>query len=146
MKTAVCVSMTFDTAHRLYEYDGPCSRIHGHTYRVEVAFAREGFLNNKGMVLDFKTFKQYVKEVIDTLDHRLLLQANDPLCVALSEYPEQYIGLHFIPTAENLAWHILGLVFDATERAKIFADVEVKVRLWETPTCYAEAYRAKNNE
>lgn len=69
-------------AHWLPDYSGPCSRLHGHTFLIEVWI--EGPLYPAtGMVADFKV----VKDIIDLLDHRCL---ND------------YIQ---IPTAENVAKH-----------------------------------------
>lgn len=61
----------FEAAHRLTGLppEHPCSRLHGHSYRVELVLQSET-LDYRGFVLDYREldpFKQYV----DTyLDHR----------------------------------------------------------------------------
>jgi len=72
---------TFDAAHRLYdsalgseENDrlyGPCSRIHGHTYRLEVSLRGDSLVH--GMLIDFGRVDAVVNErIIDRLDHRVI--------------------------------------------------------------------------
>ena len=71
---------TFDAAHFLPNYDGDCSRMHGHTWKVEIWL--EGCVNSQnGMVLDFR----YMQRVLDDYDHALLNEIVSP------------------PTAENIA-------------------------------------------
>ena len=47
---------SFDSAHFLYGYEGKCSNIHGHRWKVEVT-VKNAFLQrngqNKGMIMDF---------------------------------------------------------------------------------------------
>ena len=97
---------TFDSAHYLVDYHGPCEKLHGHTYRFEVIVAGE--VGTGGMVMDFVEIKSVVQElVVSKLDHKLL---NDLMAQ---------------PTAENIAvwiWNALK------ERLPLSA-----VRLWETP-------------
>jgi 6-pyruvoyltetrahydropterin/6-carboxytetrahydropterin synthase len=59
----------FDAAHRLPNYDGPCSRYHGHEYKLEVQVKRR--VDTKtNMVMDFSKLKDKVKEsVINRFDH-----------------------------------------------------------------------------
>lgn len=35
-KWKLTTEFTFDSAHYIKDYDGPCGRMHGHTYRVQV--------------------------------------------------------------------------------------------------------------
>lgn len=64
---------TFDAAHHLPGYDGCCSRVHGHTYKLEIVL--EGDKKNDGMIMDFAILKKIVKEeVLDKLDHQDLNQ------------------------------------------------------------------------
>jgi len=56
----VTKKFTFDMAHALYGYDGPCKNIHGHTYVLYVtlkgkALESENHPKN-GMVIDFTDF------------------------------------------------------------------------------------------
>jgi 6-pyruvoyl tetrahydropterin synthase/QueD family protein len=71
-KIRVTKVFTFDMAHALFGYDGPCKNIHGHTYRLSVTLIGEQIQeeNNpkEGMVIDFTDFKRIVKEnVIDII-------------------------------------------------------------------------------
>lgn len=66
---------TFDACHSLPDYVGPCARLHGHTYKLEVTVCGE--LTKKGpkrgMIIDFSVLKKIVeKEVISKYDHDFL--------------------------------------------------------------------------
>ena len=68
----------FEMAHALWNYDGPCKNIHGHSYRLFVTVMGipidDGEHAKFGMVMDFKDLKAIVhKEIIDVFDHSLLL-------------------------------------------------------------------------
>jgi queuosine biosynthesis protein QueD len=80
------ISRKIAAAHYLPEYEGNCSRMHGHTWKIEVWL--HGEVQSDGMVVDFRE----VKDVIDELDHKCL---NDVL-------PN--------PTSENLALYLLEKV------------------------------------
>tara|TARA_Y100000310_G_scaffold325538_1_gene389156 strand:- start:902 stop:1234 length:333 start_codon:yes stop_codon:yes gene_type:complete len=102
---------TFDSAHRLPWHKGKCFTLHGHTYKLEVTV--EGPLNKDGIVVDFGDLKKVVKkEILDKYDHKYLNKFFDN------------------PTAELVVkeFHkILRKDFNI-----------VRLRLWETPTSYAE--------
>ena len=105
-------SFTFDAAHVLPWHPGKCSRLHGHTYRLEVSVT--GPLDSNGVVIDFGDIKKTVAAaVLDPLDHTLLNNTIDN------------------PTAERLALHILGELQTAGLTPSL-------VRLWETADCSAE--------
>jgi 6-pyruvoyltetrahydropterin/6-carboxytetrahydropterin synthase len=70
---------TFESAHRLCDpalsdaenaaLYGPCSRTHGHTYRLEVTLSGEAL--EHGMLVNFADLDALVKRlVIERLDHR----------------------------------------------------------------------------
>ena len=117
MRTTITKILTFDAAHSLPEHLGKCRNVHGHTYTVEVTI--EGTIDSggptDGMVMDFADLSSRVAElVVDPLDHRYLNDLFD-----------------FAPTAEAVAeWTLVTL-----QRAGLPV---VRVRLWETPTSYAE--------
>lgn len=69
-KIIVSKTVYFDAAHHLPGYDGPCKRIHGHTWKVRVGIS--GPVDSKtGMVLDFKDLKKMLEEeVVDRFDHQ----------------------------------------------------------------------------
>lgn len=112
MRARVTRSFTFEAAHRLPWHDGPCRRLHGHSYRLEVTV--EGPIGDQGMVLDFQDLAAVVRrEIVDRYDHQLL---NDLL--------EN-------PTAELLA-------ADAWKRLEAAGLAVAGLRLWETPTSSVE--------
>ena len=104
----------FSAAHALRGYEGPCARLHGHNWKVEVEVeARE--LDEIGMGLDFKAIKDAAREVTGRLDHRNLNEL------------EPFDRLN--PTAEHIAAHIYR------ELARRLDDGRVRVRavtIWET--------------
>jgi 6-pyruvoyltetrahydropterin/6-carboxytetrahydropterin synthase len=68
-------SFTFEAAHVLPNHPGKCSRLHGHSYRLDVTL--EGPLQADGpaagMIEDFEVVTRVVKAaVIAELDHRSL--------------------------------------------------------------------------
>jgi len=67
----------FAAAHFLIFANGRREALHGHNYQVSVAV--EGALDRAGVILNFITFKPLVKEVCDGLDHRTLIQTDNPL-------------------------------------------------------------------
>ncbi|KUK44990.1 MAG: 6-carboxytetrahydropterin synthase QueD [Methanothrix sp.] len=103
------LSLEFDAAHRLPGYDGKCSRVHGHTYDVEVVL--EGPVDDEnGFLVDFYDLKQILKSVLEELDHRDLNEI-------LSN-----------PTAERIAEHIkASLESQLLDRSASL----VSVKLWE---------------
>jgi 6-pyruvoyltetrahydropterin/6-carboxytetrahydropterin synthase len=67
----LCVKDSFAAAHRLEAYHGKCEELHGHNFHVEAFFSGTE-LNHEGMVIDFKILKNYLKQVLDMLDHKYL--------------------------------------------------------------------------
>ena len=52
---------SFDSAHFLYRYEGKCSNIHGHRWRVIVEIKGEELDiegQERGMLVDFESFKK----------------------------------------------------------------------------------------
>jgi 6-pyruvoyltetrahydropterin/6-carboxytetrahydropterin synthase len=73
-------SFTFEAAHVLPNHPGKCARLHGHSYRLDVAL--EGPLHPDGpaagMIEDFEVISRVVKSaVIGELDHRSLNELID---------------------------------------------------------------------
>ena len=71
---------SFEAAHALDGYDGPCREIHGHSYRLFVTVKgcpADDDTNPKcGMVMDFGVLKSIVnEEVVSRFDHALVLRA-----------------------------------------------------------------------
>ncbi len=70
-------SLRFSAAHFLTLPGHVCERLHGHNYRVAVTV--DGAVDpGTGFVVDFAVLKGVVREVIDPLDHRLLVPSENP--------------------------------------------------------------------
>lgn len=116
MKYTICKAFSFDAAHSLPL--GPyhkCSRLHGHTYTVEVVLSRDT-LDERGMVVDFFELGRAKEYVDQALDHRNI---NEVVPVS---------------TAENIAAHLWE------KFVRWFPDLE-RVRVYETASCWAEVTR-----
>ena len=61
----------FSSAHKLEGYDGQCKNLHGHNWKVRVAVQCEK-TDKIGLAIDFGVIKNYLKEIIDKLDHQYL--------------------------------------------------------------------------
>jgi len=115
----VVKQFTFDAAHYLPEHPGKCRNLHGHTYKLEVGV--EGFVDLKtGMVIDFGDLKEFVNPIVEKLDH-------------VSQW-------HLLPTAELM---VLDIAVELSESFPAKRGKVEFVRLWETPTSYAE-WRAES--
>ena len=136
---SVSREIDFCYGHRLLDYQGKCRYLHGHNGRALITIEASG-LDAQGMVLDFAEIKRVIHRWIDqTLDHRMILNHNDPVVPALEEVGEPMYLLEDNPTAENIA----KLIFDFAA-AQGFPVVEV--RFWETPGCFASYRRGEGAE
>ena len=132
---------TFDMAHALYGYDGPCKNIHGHTYHLSVTLLGQPIQNSAdvklGMVIDFGDLKKIVQEqILSTYDHALVINKEAPYSkndLLFKEF-EKVILVDYQPTCENLLLHYVRLIQAALPAVYTL----VSVRLEETPTSYAE--------
>ncbi|MFC5541658.1 MAG: 6-carboxytetrahydropterin synthase QueD [Bacilli bacterium] len=123
-RVLVSKEFTFDAAHHLHAYEGKCKNLHGHTYKVVMGVS--GYPDDRGLVIDFADLKEIWKEKIEIyLDHRYLNETLPPMNT----------------TAENMVvWIYEKLAEALAERSIDGARVEF-IRLYETPTSYAEARR-----
>ncbi|QED48071.1 6-carboxytetrahydropterin synthase QueD [Cytobacillus dafuensis] len=125
-RVLVSKEFTFDAAHHLHCYEGKCKNLHGHTYNV--VFGISGYVDEIGLVIDFGNIKEIWKKEIEIhLDHRYL---NETL-------PKMNT------TAENMVVWIYEKMSDAfNNRSEKYNDARIEfVRLFETPTSYAEVRR-----
>jgi 6-pyruvoyltetrahydropterin/6-carboxytetrahydropterin synthase len=122
--------LNFCYGHRLLRHEGKCRHLHGHNGKAVITISAPT-VDELGMVMDFSRLKRVVGDWIDeTLDHKMLLQRDDPVLPLLQQQGEPVVVLDVNPTAENIA----RLIFDFTA-AQGFPVVEV--RLWETDRCFA---------
>jgi 6-pyruvoyltetrahydropterin/6-carboxytetrahydropterin synthase len=131
--------MEFDAAHRVLGHEGKCKNLHGHRYAVEATFAAKS-LDALGRVVDFGVIKEKLGAWIDdNWDHTTILFDKDKaLGKAITSITGQKIFyMNANPTAENMADYLLHIVCP-----KLFGKLPiecVRLRLYETPNCYAEA-------
>lgn len=70
-------SAGFSAAHFLTLPGHMCERLHGHNYRVAVRV--DGAIDPAtGFLIDFAVLKQALKELIDPMDHKLLVPTGNP--------------------------------------------------------------------
>ena len=65
------IERCFSAAHQLRGYNGNCSNLHGHNYRVTVT-VRSNELDRIGIALDFRKLKQELDSLLEEYDHRNL--------------------------------------------------------------------------
>lgn len=69
---SLSVDFEFAAAHRLPRYDGPCSRMHGHNYRLTVT-VDGGIDPRSGMVVDFEVVRRVVWDsALSRWDHQTM--------------------------------------------------------------------------
>lgn len=157
----------FEAGHRVWsqKLDRPdlsistecaCKHLHGHSYTLKV-FLTSDTLDNSGMVTDFKNLN-FMKEFLDdTLDHKFIIDVNDPLFTKITnvkdpktyvnnfrnlgsifrehgkingddDFLDSFVLVNFVPTSENICKYI-GLYAQSIlgNVAKVSA-----IELWET--------------
>lgn len=126
----VTKTFSFEAAHHLPGHRGKCARLHGHSYRLEVAvrgpIKEVPDQSDSGMVIDFEDLSQIVRNaIIERLDHRDL---------------NEVTGLR--TTAENLAhW-----MWDTLTTAGLSEQLLYRIRLWETQSSYVEITLAEREQ
>ncbi|MCI1266739.1 MAG: 6-carboxytetrahydropterin synthase [Saprospiraceae bacterium] len=146
-KIRITKKFSFDMAHALYGYDGPCKNIHGHTYHLSITLIGKPIEDIKkaklGMVIDFGDLKDIVhKHIIQVFDHALVLNQEAPYSKSevISNEFEKVILVPFQPTCENL---LLDFVDRLSDKFNILTPI-FSIRLEETPTSYAEWFLEDN--
>ncbi len=121
----------FCYGHRLLKYEGKCRHPHGHNGVLEITIASSG-LDSLGMVIDFEEIKKKIQVWVDSeLDHKMILNEEDPLVPILKKMGDPVVIFPSNPTAENIAKYIF-------DYAKI-QNLNVRaVKLWETQNSFAE--------
>ena len=114
----VRVETNFSSAHHLLNYKGKCENMHGHNWKVEVT-ARGNNLDSSNILVDFKTLKRVVNEIMEYLDHKDLNE--------LEEFKNES------PSSEFIAKFIY-------KKAKEQIKEVYRVNVWETPTSRASYF------
>jgi 6-pyruvoyltetrahydropterin/6-carboxytetrahydropterin synthase len=148
MPYKICKAIEVENGHMLSKHPDKCKFPHGHTRKVEFVLEADDLDQNE-MVCDFKIIKTALGEWLDSFDHAMCINTDDP---AYSEFKERYgdrvIGFESQdPTTEVMAKKI----FDHTEQALMdySASPEVRyplrngvrlvsIKVWETTSSWAE--------
>ena len=100
---------SFDSAHFLAGYNGKCSNLHGHRWKIVLEVQTEELKEDdqhKGMYVDFGELKKDLRNIADSMDHALIIERNslkETTFEALKSENFKIIELDFRPTAENMA-------------------------------------------
>ncbi len=145
MKVRLTKEFGFEMSHALNNYDGQCSNIHGHSYKLLVTIKGEPIEDKNspkyGMLMDFGDLKRIVQsKIIDVYDHALVLNKDSRFLVYADKMDTKLVVSEYQPTCENLLSD-----FAETIAAELPEGVELyKLRLHETASSYAEWYREDN--
>jgi len=144
----VTKEFSFEMAHALWNYDGPCRNVHGHSYRLFVTLS--GIPSDdpqdpkNGMVMDFSDLKDIVKrEIISLFDHAITI-SEDYDREKMEAFKKMFgntVVVGYQPTCENL-------VTDFASRIKKKLPEKTRLhslKLYETATSFAE-WHASDNE
>lgn len=146
MPYRISKAFEIESGHVLSKHPGKCRFPHGHSRRIEVVLAADT-LDVNDMVCDFKAVKLALQKFLDSWDHALAINTDDP---NFSFYQEKHGArvipfVHTDPTSEVMAKTIfdeLTRCLTATNRQGDYAipvDVKVeRVRVTETSSSWAE--------
>ena len=131
MKVGIYKEVQIDTSHRLLHYEGKCANLHGHRWKVEVWIEGE-----PDPVTQILVDYNLIKKVIDKFVHQIILNKDDPMVPCIQKY-QPVITTHGDPTSELMAAIIRDDLYVLCREMGIKATVS-KIRVWESPTAYAE--------
>lgn len=127
----------WDMGHRVPNHKSKCRNLHGHRYKLEITvngdIIKTKGISDEGMVMDFSDMKEKAKAFIDdNLDHGFMYSIEDSeMSNFFFENDFKSVPVRFIPTAENISEYLFKALTDLGLPVK-------KIKLWETPTAYAE--------
>lgn len=138
----------FEMSHALWNYDGLCKNIHGHSYQLHVTIIGKPESNTSstklGMVMDFGDLKKIVKtEILDVYDHSLVINeiSDHKNLIHVPQMSNRLIVAPYQPTAENL-------LVDFAEKIGKKLPINIKLfslKLYETSTAFVEWFASDNN-
>ena len=135
-KWTIDKEFTFEYGHRVWNQsldstlsdnaECKCRFVHGHSGRVKVGLSGERLLD--GMVIDFNNLKFFKNWLDDVVDHKTIIDINDPLINVIipdikkmtlldffdyrtilpqeglyNEFYGSFVIVDFVPTSENFA-------------------------------------------
>jgi len=138
---------SFEMAHVLKGYDGPCRNVHGHSYRLFVTITGKPVKDNtsprNGMVLDFTDLKEIVVHtIVERFDHSVVISSDfaaEKKKMMADAFGNAVI-VDYQPTCENLVTDFAGMI-----KSKLPAGINLhSLRLCETAKSYAEWFATDN--
>ena len=145
----VTKEFSFEMAHMLEGYDGPCSEIHGHSYRLFVTVAGTPCSDPQnpkyGMVIDFGVLKRIVGgRIVDVYDHSLVVRRTADNGELIRTLAARF-GKSCRRWSSSLRAKTSSRVSRRPSRQSLPRGVELfSLRLHETATSYAEWFASDN--
>lgn len=84
-----------------------CRHLHGHEAEVHVHLVGDK-LDSQGMVTDFLHLSWLKKFFDETVDHKFILDMNDPLFANMVHSPKKLVPV-YVPDTEHLAGHLIDM-------------------------------------
>lgn len=148
MPYRVCKILEVENAHMLSKHPDQCKFPHGHSRRIEFVLEADS-LDDNDMVCDFKIIKVAVADYIDSFDHAICVNTDDPHFELLKDvYKDHVIAFQQAdPTTEVIARQIFETCTKRLEeyrkqqaaRYVLRSQVRLlRVRVWETSSSWAE--------
>jgi 6-pyruvoyltetrahydropterin/6-carboxytetrahydropterin synthase len=143
----VSKEFSFEMAHVLWNYDGPCRNVHGHSYRLFVTLS--GIPNDdqgnpkNGMVIDFTDLTSIVrKEIVSVFDHAVVVSTRFDK-ERLDMFTKMFgntVMVDYQPTCENLISDFAGRIGKHLPRGVNLHSL----KLYETAKSFAEWFADDN--
>ena len=144
----ICKTIEIENGHMLAHHPDKCRFPHGHSRRVEIVIEADE-IDASGMVCDFKSVRAAVGAYLESFDHALCMNTQDPMFETLkTAYGDRVIPFADTePTTENLAQTFFREIrsrlasYSAQPGAKykLRPDIRLaRVRVWETSSSWAE--------
>lgn len=147
----VTKEVTFDCAHMLSGHDGLCKNLHGHTYKVHVTvmgtpLTSDESRSSDSMVIDFKHLNRAIEDtIISNFDHAIIFSSaryrGDAETELYTWAIKHNMRLYEMPgrtTCESMAVLFKQIIFEQLRWMELTNITDVIVRVYETPTSYAE--------
>lgn len=153
MPYRICKTIEIENGHMLSKHPDKCQFPHGHTRKVELILEADSLDSNE-MVCDFKLIKQLIGEYLDSFDHAMCMNTQDPQYATFkAAYGDRVIGFeNEDPTTEVLAREFFHFFQQALSDHSSSTEAKdnkyplrnevrlVSVRVWETSSSWAEYF------
>ena len=150
MTYRVCKAFEVESGHLLSKHPGRCRFPHGHSRRVEVVLSADS-LDEHDMVVDFKALKLAIADYLDSYDHAMAVNSEDPNLPLLEQTSDRIVVFAGEdPTTEAMARRIFEHVAARIAAGESLRDeqgntyrlrpdvVLERVRVGETSSSWAE--------